>query len=283
MPRILGATLSRPAQRRAIPPLWDGRARPRGAGNYLRERIAFGDIAPGSLPCPSNGGYCPPFNARVEEWREDISALAGTLPIDFLLAWIQIESMGSACSYTSLAESGIFQLMKPDNLMAGQTTEAEQHPVPPCAAGTSSYVWRGQLTDEQAKWQVQGGINFVNYCKSVAESKLGTMGYLGQPGWTDTDWSYWAMVKMVHVAPAPIIGMLTRGLSGGGIPADWDAMIANGGGTGVPSNWIANARAVGIFGAGGGSIVNGVLTAARDPFALLAVGGLVALYLLTRK
>lgn len=243
----------------------------------------FGDVDDGSLPCPTGSGMCPPFNSTVEQWRDDVKGYAPDLPTDFLCAWIQIESQGSVCSDTSYAEVGIFQLMPPDNIARGNTTVAQQHPVPPCSTGSSSYVWRSQVSDDIAHDQVQGGIDYVRYCITYAEAQLSALGYLNQPGWSSSDWSYWAMVKMVHVAPAPIMGMLTRGMSGGAIPADWDEMIANGGGTGVPASWIANARAVGIFGQGGGTIVSTItntLTSTRGLFMIgLGVGALALLYL----
>lgn len=279
MPRILGAPISRPAQRRAIPPLWDGgrtRARGGAGGNYLR--VPLGDILPGTLPCPSGSGTCPPFNASVEAWRDDVAAQAGTKPIDFLLAWMQVESNGNPCSWTSLQEAGVYQLMAGDNMVAGGTSIAQQHPVPPCVAGAQTTAYRSSLTDDQAYEQVRGGMQYIDYCISRVDYFLSTYGYAGQPGWTDSDWSYWAMVKQYHALPSVIPGLLTNGLQGGSVPSDWDAMMQY-----SPSVNTSNARRVGVFGAGGGSIVNGVLTVARDPFALLAVGGLVALYLLTRK
>lgn len=214
------------------------------------------DISPGTLPCPSGGGMCPPFPTQVEGWRNDVRKQAGTLPIDFLMAWIQIESFGSGCSDTQYSEVGIFQLMAGDNIAQGGTSIDQQHPVPPCIPGQSTHVWRDGFTDDQAHEQVRGGIQYVNYCRKNAEAALSAAGYLNQPGWSDSNWSYWAMVKMWHVAPATIPKLLAAGLSGvGGIPADWDDMMQYAGGI-APVNWTDNARAVGIFGDGGGSVLN---------------------------
>lgn len=292
MPRIVA---SRPFNRRPLPPLWDGGGArrsslgastlgPRGrnvkltslaGSNYIR---AMGDIAAGSLPCPSGSGYCPPFNASVELWRDDVAAQAGTKPVDFLLAWMQVESNGNPCSWTSLAEAGVFQLMNGDNLVQGGTTLAQQHPVPPCVSGSQTTAYRTSLTDDQAHEQVRAGMQYIGYCISKVDAMLGLYGYADQPGWTDSDWSYWAMVKMVHVAPATLPGMLTAGLKSGGIPADWDQMMTYV--TGIPASWTDNARKVGVFGAGGGSVLSAIT---NDPFVPLAIGGLVALWFLTRS
>lgn len=278
MPRIIAS----PYNRKPLHPLWDGnaarRARGGAGGNYIRSRIAFADIDIGSLPCPSGGGYCPPFSASTEMWRDDVASQAGGKPVDFLLAWMQIESNGNPCSWTSLAEAGVLQLMNGDNLVQGGTTLAQQHPVPPCVSGSQTTAYRTSLTDDQANEQVRGGLQYVDYCISKVEALFSLYGYSGAPGWTNSDWSYWAFVKMVHVAPATIPGMLTAGLQSGGIPVDWDDMMTYV--TGIPTNWTDNARKVGVFGAGGGSVIGGLIA---DPFIPLAIGGLVALYFLTRR
>src|SRR5579859_694666 len=220
MPRILGASISRPVQRRALPPLWDGgrRMRARAGGNY----IAFGDIPAGSLTCPSPAGtsnMCPPFNASVEAWRDDVTAQAGTKPIDFLLAWMQVESNGNPCSWTKYQEAGVYQLMAGDNITVANTTIAQQHPVPPCVAGSETVAYRSSLTDDQAKEQIRAGMQYIDYCISRVDYFLNLYGYAGQPGWTDSDWSYWCLVKQYHALPSVIHGLLTNGMQGGGVPA----------------------------------------------------------------
>jgi hypothetical protein len=154
------------------------------------------------------------FNASVEQWRADVAAQMGSLPINFLLMWIQVESNGNPCSWTSLQEAGIFQLMPPDNIAQGGTTMAAQHPIPPCAAGVQTTAYRSSLSDDQAYEQVRGGIQYVNYCRKNAESQLALAGYLGQPGWTDSDWSYWGMVKMWHQGGGSLLGGITGALTG---------------------------------------------------------------------
>jgi hypothetical protein len=151
--------------------------------------------------------------------------------------------------------------------------------VPPCTAGTQTTAYRSSLTDDQAYEQVRGGVQYVNWCRTIAEKFMDQYGYSGQPGWTSSDWSYWAMVKMVHVLPGRIPGMLQSGIDGNGgqIPADWDAMTPYT--QGVPANWLDNARRVGIFGQGGGTIFNKQYLV----YGALAAGALALVYLAKRQ
>lgn len=236
------------------------------------------DVPAGSFPCPSGGGMCPPFNQFVEMWRDDVKKQMGSLPIDFLLAWIQIESSGSVCSDTIYSEVGIFQLMAGDNIAAGGTSIDAQHPVPPCIPNTSTHVWRDAVTNDQAYEQVRGGIQYVNYCRKTAEALLSANGYLGQPGWTDKDWSYWAMVKMIHVSPVAAAKLIQAGLQSGGVPADWNDMMQYGKGI-APVNWTDNASVVGAFGDGGGSVLGYLYSptvVAVGVGVLIAIGGIIA-------
>lgn len=228
-----------------------------------------------------DSGTATAWPQHVEEWRSDVQDQAGTKPIEFLLAWIKIESAGSVCSWTTLQEAGIFQLMAGDNIAEGGTTIALQHPVPPCTANAGSYVWRTMVSDDIAHEQVRGGLQYVDYCVTYAEAQMAANGYLDQPGWTDSDWSYWAMVKMVHVAPAMLGKMMQQGLSGyGSVPPDWDTMM--GYVSGIPTNWTDNARTVGINGQGGGSVLNALTSNTMMTYALLGGGALLLLYLLKK-
>jgi hypothetical protein len=262
---------ARPFNRRAdvrVPALFGG---PLGGRRpvYLDE-VDFGTFGLGD-------DVVATFNASVEQWRSDIENAAGDMPVSFLLMWIQKESNGNPCSYTSLQEAGIMQLMAGDNMAQGQTSMAQQHPSPPCTPGTQTTAYRSSLTDEQAGWQVDGGLTYVRYCRDRARAYLAQFGYAGQPGWTESDWSFWAMVKMVHVAPAKIPGMLQAGINGaGGVPADWDAMMRFV--TGIPASWTDNARAVGIYGQGGGTVFNKQTLG----YVMIGAGALALIYLARR-
>lgn len=201
-----------------------------------------GDVAGFTMPVVwPNGG------ANTEAWRPLVEEYAGTLPINFLLKWIDWESAGNPCSWTYLKEAGIFQLEPPDNLAVAHTTMAQQHPTPPCVNGVQTSAGIASLTKDQAIAQVQGGINYVNYCRDKARGYLKAAGYT----WSESDWSFWAAVKWIHIAPAFLPKMLQQGIDGfGGVPPDWLAMTAFV--TGMPDNWLQNAYEVGLLGQGGG-------------------------------
>ena len=249
----------------------------------------FGGARGGRRPTYINEQPAPPitafgdttqvaFNASVEAWRSDVEAQMGTKPENFLLAWIQKESNGNPCSWTSLQEAGIFQLMAGDNITQGGTTIALQHPVPPCTANAQTTAYRSSLTDDQAYEQVRAGMQYIDYCIALVDKYLGMYGYAGQPGWTNNDWSYWAMVKMVHVSPAKIPAMLQAGTAGaGGIPTDWDDMMQYV--TGIPTSWTDNARWVGQYGEGGGTVFNKTYLI----YGAMAVGALALVYLAKKQ
>lgn len=254
---------------RSAPPLFGG---PVGG----RRPVYLDEVSFGRLPF---GDDAVAFNASVEAWRDDISAQMGTLPLNFLMMWVQVESNGNPCSWTSLSEAGVFQLEPPDNIAQGGTTLAAQHPVPPCVAGTQTTAYRSSLTDDQAYEQVRGGVQYVNYCRDVATKWMDQYGYSGKPGWSSSDWSYWAMVKMVHVLPGRIPGMLQAGIdgNGGNVPSDWDQMTPYV--TNVPANWLDNARKVGLLGQGGGTVFNKQYLI----YGALGVGALALIYLAKKQ
>lgn len=259
------------------------RVRARPVARYAKVPALFGGPVGGRRPVfldeVALGDDITGFNPSVEAWRQEIADQAGTLPVNFLLMWVQVESNGNPCSWTSLKEAGIYQLMYPDNIMQGGTTLEQQHPVPPCVANAQTTAYRSSLSDDQAYEQVRGGIQYVNYCRDVATKYLDQYGYSGQPGWTTSDWSYWAMVKMVHVLPGRIPGMLQAGIdgNGGNIPADWDQMATYA--TNVPANWLDNARRVGLLGQGGGTVFNKQYMI----YGALAAGALALVYLAKKQ
>lgn len=202
----------------------------------------------GSLPYGAAPNYGSP---SVEAWRSVVTENAGTLPIEFLMAWIAVESGGLPCDYETAAgfvEVGPFQL-DPSNLAAGSTTQAIQQPSPPCPANAySSSVQFSQLSSSQASAIVQGGIQYVSYCQAYAQTQLSSYGYT----WDQTMADYWCMVKMVHVAPAMIPGLLQGAITAlGGPTGTWDDCVANA--VAVPASWTSNAQIVGQYGAGGGT------------------------------
>lgn len=222
---------------------------------------------------PAGMGDIPgAFQATTEAWRDLVTSMAGDLPIGFLMAWIDRESAGDPCSYTSAGEAGIFQLLPPDNMAAGNTTPAQQHPVPPCIANAQSVIGLSQLTSDQANAQVQGGIDYINnYARARAHALLDAAGYTD--GWTENDASFWQMVKLNHALPAPIAGTLANAVNVlGSVPPDWATWRSTV--TTIPAKELDNAEQVGAYGAGGGSVFSSL----TSPASLLVIGGALLLF-----
>jgi hypothetical protein len=180
------------------------------------------------------------FSPAVEIWRSVIEQYAGDLPVEFLLAWIQRESAGNPCSYTSMHESGIFQLMPPDNTDQGGTSEAALR----TACIGSSQQMSHALTDAEIQEQVVSGIRYVNYVRAVAHHKLDAAGV----NWPETSADFWKVVKLQHAYPGPTAGWLASR------PATWADMRSNISGY---SSVLDNAEWVGAYGEGGGSSLGG--------------------------
>ena len=187
------------------------------------------------------------FRSSVEDWRPLITASANGKPVEFLLRWIDKESAGNPCSYTTLRESGIFQL-DPGNMATVGTNEATMHPVPPCTAGAQTTAYLSSLSGDQPSTQISYGLAYVDWCIQQAQNYLAQAGY----NWDQTSTSFWSMVKMVHVAPARIPVMLAQGLAcnGGTPPADWDALMFCGPFPNTPQSWTDNAGDVGSYATG---------------------------------
>ena len=190
-----------------------------------------------------------PFRDSAEAWRSLVTQLAGDLPTDFMIAWIDVESGGNPCDYTSLRESGISQLMYPDNLNTAHTTEAAQHPVPPCVAGTSSSASYSSLSPSQQNDQVQGMVTYVNAMRANAHAQLQAVG----TDWDESTGDFWKLVKMNHVAPATIPPALQAALAANGTPPpDWATFAQFASANGVPTAWLSNASKVGAWGSSSG-------------------------------
>ena len=209
-----------------------------------------------------------PFPASVEAWRSDVEGAAGDLPVDFLLAWIQRESAGNPCSYTSMRESGIFQLMPPDNTNTAGTTEAALR----TACSGSSQAQTRALTQDERDLQVQSGVRYVNAMRAVAHAKLDAAGVT----WDESNPDFWKIVKLQHAYPAPTAGWLAAAAAQLGRPvANWDEMRAAISGY---SSVLDNAQWVGSFGAGGGNPLGGTTGT-----LLLVAGGLFLLWALSER
>jgi hypothetical protein len=196
------------------------------------------------------------FPAAVEQWRSLVQKYAGATPIPFLLAWIQKESGGNPCSYTSLRESGVFQLMPPDNLTQGGTTEAALRAA---CIGSSQSPARA-LTNDEAEEQIRSGMQYVDYARSYARALV---------NWPESGTDFWKLVKMVHVAPARV-SQYAPGTS------SW-AEFRKAAAPTTPASWLDNAEWVGSYGVGGGGSTTAILVLA----AISIVGAM--LYLRNRS
>lgn len=188
----------------------------------------------------------------VLRWTPLLKKHAGSIPLPFLFAWLKKESDGNPCSYTSLRESGIFQLMPPYNTDQGGTSEAALRAA---CSGTSQKASR-QLTDQEAEEQVRSGIRYVNYARDYARQYV---------KWPESGRDFWKMVKMVHVAPARV----KKYAPGTSSWAEFRARAAAGGDT--PPHWLDNADWVGDYGVGAGAASALVLV------GLVAAGALLYL------
>ena len=181
-----------------------------------------------------------PFSAEVERWRPLVNQLAGDLPVNFLLAWIQRESDGNPCSYTKYGEAGIFQLMPPDNITTAGTTLSALRAG--CAGGTQSQF--RQLSAAERYEQVRSGVQYVNHMRTIAHDKLDAAGVR----WPESSKDFWAVVKLQHAYPAPT----SRWLAGaqqqlGHPPRSWAELRSTIDGY---EAYLNNAEWVGSFGGG---------------------------------
>lgn len=207
-----------------------------------------------------------PFPSSVEAWRSLLDRYRGDIPLDYLLAWLQKESGGDPCSYTSLRESGIFQLMPPDNTNVAGTTEAALRAA--CSGGSGSLT--RNLTDAEANLQVASGIQYVRWARDQARRKLAAAG----ASWSESSPDFWAMVKLQHAYPAPTAGWLAAATAKYGRP---------------PQNWAEFRSAIDGF---SGVLDNaewvgfranpGVLGGISPVWLAIGVGGIGLLYLLSR-
>jgi len=193
------------------------------------------------------------FPASVMRWLPLLEKHAGTIPIPFLLAYIQKESNGNPCSYTTLRESGIFQLMPPHNTREGLTSEEALRVA---CVGSSQRASR-PLTEAEAEEQVASGLRYVNVTRAYARKYV---------DWPETSADFWRMVKMVHVAPARV----RQYAPGAKTWAEFRQRAEAGGNT--PKSWLDNAEWVGGYGAGGGRGASG-----GSLLAALAIAGAITL------
>lgn len=183
------------------------------------------------------------FPIAVERWRPHILRYV-PIPaggVDYWLAWIKKESGGNLCSYTLLRESGLFQLMPPDNTGKGGTSEAALRPA--CSGQTVTRAYSEAEIREQM-------VSFSRYLAYITERATEKLAAVGVP-WQG-DQSFWSFVKLQHAYPSPTQAWLeiaTRNL--GHPPRDWAefrrALPVTGD---LMGRVLANAEEVGFYGRG---------------------------------
>ncbi len=206
-----------------------------------------------------------PFPSSVEAWRSLLERYRGDIPINFLLAWLAKESGGNPCSWTSLREAGIFQLMQGDNQNVAGVTEAQLRAS--CIGETQQSA--RNLTTAEAELQVASGMQYVRWARDVARQKLAAAG----AKWSESSTDFWKMVKLVHAYPGYINGWLAAATSKfGRPPASWDEFRSAISGY---ASVLDNAEEVG----GRADVSSGGIS----PITLLILGGgLGLLYLVSR-
>lgn len=207
------------------------------------------------------------FAPNVEFWRPQIQRLVSSPAggIDFWLAWMSKESGGNPCGYTSLHESGPFQLMPPDNTSQGGTTEAALR------AACSGQSLARSLTDADIREYVLSFERYLAYIITYAKAKLAAAG----ANWSESSPDFWKMVKFVHVAPARIAPWLAAATAGlGHPPRSWAELVPYASAANIPANWVANADEVGSYGRSNTTLIIA---------AAVAVGAGVLFYLWKKK
>jgi hypothetical protein len=161
------------------------------------------------------------FSQRVEDLRPIAEAFVADAPADFLLDWIQKESNGNRCNFTTSAgfpEVGLFQL-DPGNMAMAGTDQATLR------SGCDGQVDNG--TADDLITAMSTGVDYVNALKALAHQKLDSVGV----DWDESTADFWSLVRFEHAnGLAAADGLLARAANNlGRGPTGWDELIANGG------------------------------------------------------
>jgi hypothetical protein len=153
---------------------------------------------------PADQASAPPTQSpapqrpyEVESWRPLVTEMAGDIPVELLLRWINRESGGNPCATGAPApsgggsiENGIFQLYSPD--ADRFATPAQLH-----GAFCSGQTCIRDLTLEEARIQVASGIALVTSLRNLARAHLKGAGVV----WQEVGSDFWSLVKMEHNVP----------------------------------------------------------------------------------
>lgn len=186
----------------------------------------------------------------AEDWRPYFTqAIPDPHIVDFVIEWLRQESGGNPCDYTSYHESGIAQLMPPQDTDLANTTEALLRTA--CIAGTTQCDH--DLTPDEINVQVNSTVDYVNALRAKAHQLLQNVG----TDWDESTPDFWSLVKLLHSLPSltNYLPNAAQALNRG--PANWNEFVQY-----VPQNqkydhWLGVSASVGSFGAGAGSGIFG--------------------------
>lgn len=143
----------------------------------------------------------PGGGLQTEQWRRPLTPLAKWAPIDFLLAWIDVESNGKLSTLTSLGERGLFQEHPDEKGFLGLTDEA--------------FLRLSTDPTHSLRVGVNHAIKFAIYAKRF-------LAEVGQD-WHGRD--FWALTKLLHggfAIPPTLLRAFKRTYGRG--PASWQEL-----------------------------------------------------------
>lgn len=167
----------------------------------------------------------------VEHWRSLVIELAGAAgqPPEFHMAWIARESGGNPAAVGSIhatapengyaREIGLYQLYNPDEVKLTSITPAQLRAGAAAPTGTQSLV--RALTDEEERWQVQAGVDYIAKRKAAVDALLARY----SADWNATD--TWRLVKLYHAVSGLPPAVFAAGFQTyGRALADWAELVS---------------------------------------------------------
>lgn len=154
----------------------------------------MGNTPKGGYPWMADVWYLPAIQRGgkmlTERWRGNVDPLAGGIPTNFLLAWINIESDGKPQTVSPIGERGLFQIHPTDER-------------PDLGLSMKQFI---ALTND-ADAGIRVGIQLVNNYAAKAKALLAEVG---------TEWQgpdFWWLVKLYHgggAVPRFLVTKFTR-------------------------------------------------------------------------
>lgn len=236
------------------------------------------------------------FRPSVEQWRPLMQRLAGDLPVDFLMAFIDEESGGNPCSLgIPNVEAGIFQTFHPPDDRFGATFGQLR------AACSGPVLFRQMEPDEQ-ELQVSSGVGLVRDLRNRARAALAAVGAT----WPEATTDFWNFVKLGHGLPAMQTDLMRQMASSlGHAPRTWNefrdtalsmspgefppslvgfaAAPSTGGRQNRIADVLANAEKAGAFGGIFGGLGIPISIGTGAAIVAVAGAGLVLAYLWRRR